>query len=102
MSHPVGTHPLLVFVNPNSGGKHGSEVLRRMCYLLNPRQVYDITTAAGASTGLELFKDVRDARILCCGGDGTVAWLFDAIDKLGWEERPPIAALPLGELHLTK
>ncbi|KAK2102031.1 hypothetical protein P7K49_019698 [Saguinus oedipus] len=49
------THPLLVFVNPKSGGKQGQR--------------------------LRLFKDVPDSRILVCGGDGTVGWILETIER---------------------
>ncbi|VBB26906.1 unnamed protein product [Acanthocheilonema viteae] len=91
------TQPLLVFVNPKSGGNKGSKLLHTFCWLLNPRQVFDITALKGPEFGLGMFKKVASSlRLLVCGGDGTVGWILSALDRMNWTKYPPIGIVPLG------
>ncbi|VDI11200.1 diacylglycerol kinase (ATP) [Mytilus galloprovincialis] len=87
--------PLLVFINPKSGGNQGAKLLHKFCWWLNPRQVFDLSQG-GPRFGLEMYKKVPNLHILACGGDGTVGWILSVIDSLGIHPAPPVAIMPLG------
>uniref|UniRef100_A0A8C4E5W0 Diacylglycerol kinase n=1 Tax=Dicentrarchus labrax TaxID=13489 RepID=A0A8C4E5W0_DICLA len=87
--------PLLVFVNPKSGGNQGAKIIQSFMWYLNPRQVFDLTKG-GPKEGLELYAKVPNLRILACGGDGTVGWILSVLDQLKLRPQPPVAILPLG------
>ena len=65
-------------------------------FLNSPLQVFELSDSQGPDTGLELFSKVRYFRVLVCGGDGTVAWVLDAIERRNFESPPPVAIIPLG------
>ncbi|XP_012219138.1 eye-specific diacylglycerol kinase isoform X2 [Linepithema humile] len=87
--------PVLVFINPKSGGNQGAKLLQKFQWLLNPRQVFDLTQG-GPKMGLELFKKVPNLRVLACGGDGTVGWVLSILDQIGAYPAPAVGVLPLG------
>ncbi|CAH0558914.1 unnamed protein product [Brassicogethes aeneus] len=80
--------PIIIFINPKSGGNQGLMLTHKFQWLLNPRQVFDLTVG-GPNLGLELYKRVPNLRVLACGGDGTVGWVLDVIDKIDIHPRPP-------------
>ncbi|KAL8528957.1 hypothetical protein ACS0TY_006431 [Phlomoides rotata] len=93
---PSDARPLLVFINAKSGAQNGPVLQRRLNMLLNPVQVIELSSSQGPEAGLDLFSCVQHFRVLVCGGDGTVAWVLDAIERYNYESPPPVAVLPLG------
>ncbi|EDV19778.1 uncharacterized protein TRIADDRAFT_32945, partial [Trichoplax adhaerens] len=88
--------PLLVFINPKSGGNQGAKILHQFHWLLNPRQVFDLSQQGGPEPALEFYRKAPNLQILVCGGDGTVGWILATLDSLDINPRPPVAILPLG------
>ena len=37
-----------------------------------------------------------NVRIIVCGGDGTVGWVLDALDKNPFVHQPSVGVIPLG------
>lgn len=95
---PPSSCPLLVFVNPKSGGLKGRDLLYSFRKLLNPHQVFELTNG-GPLPGFHAFSQVPYFRVLVCGGDGTVGWVLGALEEIRHKlvcTEPSIAVLPLG------
>ena len=92
---PSSISPVLVFINPKSGGNQGAKLMQKFQWLLNPRQVFDIMDG-GPQPAIEMFRKVAGARLLACGGDGTVGWLLKVMDQMQLAAQPPVGVLPLG------
>ncbi|KAK7330306.1 hypothetical protein VNO77_24496 [Canavalia gladiata] len=93
---PPDARPLLVFINKKSGAQRGDSLRMRLNILLNPVQVFELSSTQGPEMGLYLFRKVPHFRVLVCGGDGTVGWVLNTIDKQNFVSPPPVAILPAG------
>lgn len=89
--------PLIVVANKKSGNNDGAEILSIFRRLLNPAQVVDLSERdpVAALEWCRLLGNVPST-VLVAGGDGTIAWLLNAIHKLGLKPVPSVAIIPLG------
>ncbi|KAI5070416.1 hypothetical protein GOP47_0014759 [Adiantum capillus-veneris] len=93
---PPDIRPLLVFINKKSGAQQGISLKRHFNMLLNPLQVFELSAAQGPEVGLAFYAKVPQFKVLVCGGDGSVGWVLDSIDKHNFTSPPPVAILPIG------
>ncbi|KAG5570139.1 hypothetical protein H5410_059905, partial [Solanum commersonii] len=110
-SYEVASCPVLVFINSNSGGQLGGQLLFTYATLLNKNQVFDLGEKAPDKvlhqfySNLEKHKQNGDSssyeierrlRIIVAGGDGTAGWILGVVSDLNLAHPPPIATVPLG------
>ncbi|XP_047323446.1 diacylglycerol kinase 7-like [Impatiens glandulifera] len=106
--------PLVVFINSNSGGRHGPKLKHRLQELMGEEQVLDLQSVKPhefveyglgclekmADLGDSCAKETREKlRIVVAGGDGTVGWVLSCLGVLIKQKRepvPPTAIMPLG------
>ncbi|KAM3922294.1 diacylglycerol kinase epsilon [Leptodactylus fuscus] len=93
--------PLIVLANTRSGNNMGEDLVSEFKGLLNPLQVFDLSkTSPYKALQLCTMLPANAAKVLVCGGDGTVGWVLDAVDemKIKGQENfiPQVAVLPLG------
>ncbi|KAI8473588.1 MAG: diacylglycerol kinase accessory domain-containing protein [Monoraphidium minutum] len=106
-----GDAPLIAFINAKSGGRVGPRLAQVLSRALGTSQVFDLSENSPERVLRALWRnlDAQEAagnpaaalvrsrlRILVCGGDGTVAWVFKTITDLGLQPPPPVAIMPLG------
>lgn len=93
--------PVLVLGNSRSGSNMAQSLMGEFCTILNPMQVVDLDSVTPyKALQLCTMLPPGSARVLVCGGDGTVGWVLDAIDEMKYKGQeayvPAVAILPLG------
>lgn len=108
-SRAASTLPTLVFINKAAGAKVGARVAVALDAAAEEAEaagrvlsVVDLS-ATPPEDALKAFAASHSAfRLLVCGGDGSAAWVLEAIKKAkltGWDGKPywpAMALLPLG------
>ncbi|XP_078393448.1 diacylglycerol kinase epsilon [Cetorhinus maximus] len=98
---PENWTPILVLANARSGNNMAQHLMGEFRTILNPIQVVDLDSSTPYKA-LQLCTLLPNhaARVLVCGGDGTVGWVLDAIDEMKYKGQdqyiPHVAILPLG------
>ena len=77
--------PLLCFVNGKSGGRRGEALMELLAKRddIDAVEIVDLTAEGPTASLRRHVGVVPDLRVLVCGGDGTVAWVLQAIEELG-------------------
>ncbi|XP_039754392.1 diacylglycerol kinase epsilon isoform X2 [Pararge aegeria] len=84
--------PLIIFANRKSGSNRSDEVLSIFRGLLNPLQVIDISLMS-PERAVRWFPE--RCRVLVAGGDGTVAWVLNALHSAP-HIKASVGILPMG------
>lgn len=90
-------HPLIVVANNKAGNSDGATVMAGFRRHLNPAQVVDLSERRmeDALSWCNLASPTQ-CYVLVCGGDGTIGWVLNTVDKMKLATPPAIAIFPLG------
>lgn len=95
---PFNAIPIIVVINPNSGGQKGQELMASLKTLLHPTQVIDILKEGEKFPRLRrMVSTLPRCCVLACGGDGTVASVLDFIHAYTQEKRKAIVTAKIEE-----
>ncbi|KAF2311217.1 hypothetical protein GH714_020979 [Hevea brasiliensis] len=92
---PPDARPLLVFINKKSGAQRGDSLRQRLNFLLNPVQVFELSSTEGPEVGLYFFGRCLTSEFLYVV-EMVLGWVLNAIDKQNFISPPPLAILPAG------
>ena len=94
---PLLTNPMLLFVNPASGGGLGLEL---MGILADVKNLYIVQLPAEQDTWHLKYSKIandKNLRAVVAGGDGSVSWVVKLLSNYYDEDsRPPLAVIPFG------
>jgi hypothetical protein len=79
-------------VNGKSGGRRGAALMELLANRddINAVEIVDLTAEGPTASLRRHVGVVPDLRVLVCGGDGTVAWVLQAMEELGEVRREDV------------
>ena len=101
----AGDYTVIAFINPLSGGQVGNSLMVQLRTAIGEEFVFDLSKVKRAELhwkpedDLVRFAGDEMVRVLVCGGDGTMAWMLSASDRVAEEtetEKLGIITMPLG------
>lgn len=89
--------PLIVIGNGKSGSSEACHILSSARKVLNAVQAIDLANQE-PKVALQLCNLLKgtQCRLLIAGGDGTIAWVLNAVQNLKTEKLPETAVVPMG------
>lgn len=91
---------LLIIVNPNAGKGKTQKIIHKIANNFSKQNyIVDIMYTNKSYSAKDIIKDYRRdlELIICCGGDGTLNDLINAVMQL--EKKPQISFIPLGTMN---
>lgn len=86
-----------IAANNKSGDNTAENVIAVFRSVLNPIQIFELSTA-GPNAALNLISKIKSVacRILVAGGDGTIGWVLNEISRKNIQPIPEVCILPIG------
>lgn len=85
-------------INTRSGNTSDCQILlKKLREELGPENVFDLSLV----TPLSVLEQTTPDQIVCCGGDGTVAWAMSALDEFIFSRTKPVIAVGKREKDMT-
>jgi hypothetical protein len=99
-SEKLSLQPLIIFINPTSGGYQGRSLRDSLKDYLPSSMICDLSNDvkqinSKLTTILSEFPD-KLIKCICCGGDGTITWIMDEVKALNISQNVTFGIIPLG------
>jgi diacylglycerol kinase (ATP) len=94
-----------IFINKKSGGRQGQETIKELssfdnCFVFDLDNFRGVTNDQALQNLQHELKRLsmtdKETRLIVGGGDGTIAWIYDILDRVNMDKVLSCAIIPLG------